>query len=343
MAKNTKGDGSLEPNGVTVVTPDNVGKGLKWNSETNSFDVNVATSPSITINEHNTIGVQVSPDAGNQLEVRPNGVYLGNIVKPENSKFYVSSVNGSDDNDGTKNAPLKTLNAAFIKIAENKSNGDYAIYLKAGEYFVFPKTRVWFPQNNMTLAFSYFGDPKYADQDQLFGVYNPYGAVDLTRPTLEFTSYWDADVNSIIYSGFNTGGLFELKFYGLHIRYDTLEAGGVAGLRHYCERFIYEGCKITLNKKAVGIGSAGEIRLRSNQWENADPNVQNLFISDKTPKIWDFDLIPEQAKGLGRLPDFTILPNNTRQALKCSNVCSLAEWNVQTKTLFGFSTNWDCF
>ena len=28
MTKNTKGDGSLEQNGVTVVTPDNVGKGV---------------------------------------------------------------------------------------------------------------------------------------------------------------------------------------------------------------------------------------------------------------------------------------------------------------------------
>lgn len=328
---------------VKVVAPMNMGKGLVWNETTKQYDVSAKDSNGVKVNPDGSVGLALSPDAGNQIELRSNGIYLGNIVKPEFSAFYVSSVSGNDDNDGSKHAPFRTLNRAFTAIANNKSNGGYTVFLKAGEYFEFPRKRVWFPQTNMALAFCYYGDPKYADQDQLFGIYNPYGATDLTRPTLEFTHYWDQNANSIVYSGFNTSGLFEMKFYGLHIRFDTLQPGGIAGLAHYHERFIFEGCRITLNKANLGIGSAAEVRIRSCIWENAVPNLFNLFISDKTPKIWDFDLLPQQGDGLGRLPNFTILKGNTRQVLKYNNLCGLSEWDVGTKTLFGFSTNWDCF
>ena len=328
---------------VKVVAPMNMGKGLVWNETTKQYDVSAKDSNGVKVNPDGSVGLALSPDAGNQIELRHNGIYLGNIVRQENSWFYVSSVSGNDSNNGSKQAPFKTLTRAFNAIRENKSNGDYNVFLKAGEYFEFPRTRVWFPQNNMSLSFHYYGDPKYVDINETFGVYRPYGAVDLQRPVLEFTSYFDSNINSIIYSGFDTGGIFKLRFYGIHVRYDTLQAGGFAGLGFYHEELIYEGCRITLNTQHIGIGSAGEIRLRGNIFENAKPEVYNLFISDKTPKIWNLPPLPEQANGLGRLPNFTLQLGNEKQVLKYNNICSLAGFDIATKTLFGFSTNWDCF
>ena len=328
---------------VHVVAPSNMGKGLVYSEAEKKYEVDARNANGVKLNPDGSVGVALSPDAGNQLELRNNGLYYGNIVKANNSAVYVSSVSGNDNNDGSKASPFKTIHRAINEIAANKSNGLYRIFLKAGEYFEFPRTRVWLSQQQLTLEFHYYDDPKYPYAPEWFGIYRPYGAVDLQRPTLEFTSYFDSNLNTIVYSGFNTGGIFNLHLYGIHVRYDTLQPGGVAGLGFYHEELIYEGCVIDLNAKSVGIGSASEVRLRGNIFNGAKPNVYNLFISDKTPKIWTFAPLVEQADGRGRAPNFTLQMGNEKQVLKYNNLCLLSQYDVNTKTLFGFSTNWDCF
>ena len=41
MSKHTKGNGTEDTSSVIVVTPDNIGKGIKWNASTEKYEVNV--------------------------------------------------------------------------------------------------------------------------------------------------------------------------------------------------------------------------------------------------------------------------------------------------------------
>lgn len=49
MSKNTKGNGANDASAVIVVTPDNIGKGIKWNETTGKYEVNVGDG--LIINE----------------------------------------------------------------------------------------------------------------------------------------------------------------------------------------------------------------------------------------------------------------------------------------------------
>ena len=100
MAKNTKGDGSLEQNGVIVVTPDNMGKGVWFNPATQKYEV------------------KVSGISGNLLSLRDDGLYYGTKAKSSLENLYVDAVNGVDQHPdnvqgaGTRDKPLKTVHYA---------------------------------------------------------------------------------------------------------------------------------------------------------------------------------------------------------------------------------------
>ncbi|MGX2956428.1 hypothetical protein ACWIYZ_04970 [Ursidibacter arcticus] len=326
---------------IPVVAPMNMGKGLGWNTELKQYEINVNKGNGIVLNPDGTVGLQLSPDAGNQLELRPNGVFFGNIPKPENSTFFVSN-SGSDSNNGSRETPLRTMHEALSRIANNKTNGYYRIYLHSGQTFSFPQTRVWLPQTLCQIEISYYNDPKYPDNTQVKGIYRPYGAEDLKRPTLIFTDF-DTEHSGIIYSGFETGGTFALGLYGLNVRYDQLRAGGYAGLGFYHDKLIFEGCHIYLNSKSVGIGSAKVVRLRGNRLYNTSRNVYNLFVSDLTPNIWVFDPLDEQGIDPDGSLSFTPMKGNEKQVLYAETVVVLAAIDRNTKTTFGFTTNWDIF
>lgn len=127
MAKNTKGDGSLDQNGSTVVTPDNMGKGLAYNSQTNQYDVSVKDSNGVKVNPDGSVGLALSPDAGNQIELRDNGIYLGTQAVQQD--FYVDAINGNDDTgNGSYSEPYRTLNKVLSVLPTQKLN--LKIYLK---------------------------------------------------------------------------------------------------------------------------------------------------------------------------------------------------------------------
>ncbi len=128
MAKNTKGDGSLEQNGVTVVTPDNVGKGVWYNPATQKYEV------------------KISGISGNLLSLRDDGLYYGTKAKPNLENLYVDAVNGVDQNPdevqgaGTKAKPLKTVHYAMslgeqgtVRYVFLKCNQDHLVPAENGQ------------------------------------------------------------------------------------------------------------------------------------------------------------------------------------------------------------------
>lgn len=94
MAKNTTATGSTI-DGVTVVHPDNMSD-KSFNFENNKYEVAISKQPN------------------NMLSMREDGLYYG--ITPTRSEFYVDYLNGSDSNDGSKQAPFKTVGKALSSI-----------------------------------------------------------------------------------------------------------------------------------------------------------------------------------------------------------------------------------
>ena len=114
MAKNTTGNGATV-DGITVVHPDNMGNTLVFKDKV--YNVNIGDT--LTVGKDGLVDVKLSPDSGNLLEDRVNGLYYGVTAPPDTSLLYVSSSLGYDANPGTRELPLRTIAAAFRK---NKPN-----------------------------------------------------------------------------------------------------------------------------------------------------------------------------------------------------------------------------
>lgn len=123
MAKNTKGDGTFAGNtDSTVVTPDNMGKTLKFGND--EYNVNVGDT--LTVTEQGLVNIKLSPDNGNLIEVRDNGLYYGTQAHVDTSNLYISSSIGDDSNIGTRESPLKTIREAFKR---NRPNQQFTMHL----------------------------------------------------------------------------------------------------------------------------------------------------------------------------------------------------------------------
>lgn len=87
---------------VSVLVPENIGKGLEFNPKNSQYDV------------------AISSDNGNLLTLRNNGLYYGIEAPPDTSNLYVSSSKGNDSNKGTKDSPLRTIREAFRRNSQGQ-------------------------------------------------------------------------------------------------------------------------------------------------------------------------------------------------------------------------------
>ncbi|MDH2997185.1 hypothetical protein A1D22_05805 [Pasteurellaceae bacterium LFhippo2] len=132
MTKHILGDGTTAPNGdVAVVTPSNMGVGLKYNPTTKRYEVDFNNV--FEIDENGQLSARVSKLEDNLLSIRSDGLYVGNTA--EQAHFYVDSANGSDTSgDGTVNAPYRTFMKAVQQI---KPHYDYTIFLEENGSYQF--------------------------------------------------------------------------------------------------------------------------------------------------------------------------------------------------------------
>lgn len=126
-----------------MVTKDELGEGFVVNPETGKIETDGISQEELDDSlkkSDGKLGLQISPDEGNLLELRDNGVYYGQIAKV--GAYYVDYQNGSDSNDGTISAPFKTFYHAVNQIKENTNN--VVIYLKeAQEHIVHSQHTNW--------------------------------------------------------------------------------------------------------------------------------------------------------------------------------------------------------
>lgn len=108
----------------------------------------VADQRSIVGNGHDkALQVNLSKQSGNLIEIRQDGIYYGTTA--EYPDLYIDAVNGSDENIGTRDKPLRT----FLEAAKRNKKGvtvrywfkedmdhriDTTVFLQSGEHYIYP-------------------------------------------------------------------------------------------------------------------------------------------------------------------------------------------------------------
>nr|DAN20677.1 MAG TPA: hypothetical protein [Caudoviricetes sp.] len=118
MSKHTKGNGTEDSSSIIVVTPDNIGKGIKWNASTETYEVNVGDG--LEIDRTGKVVVKpvvVDPRSSN---ITDNGKVIG-------EKFSIDFGNGLIEVNGIIEFPLSTT---------PRGKGDNAFTHKVGKFDV---------------------------------------------------------------------------------------------------------------------------------------------------------------------------------------------------------------
>jgi|GEM_PF-6795249 len=134
--------------------------------------------------EADPLGIELSKNAGNLLEIRDDGLYYGTSATDDLLNLYVDTVSGDDENIGSRAEPLKTLNEALKRTPWDKTNN---IHLHAGQTFTLD---INVQVNACTRNFHVYADP-YVDGDKVpetspeNPVYYYWSASGLSRPTIK--------------------------------------------------------------------------------------------------------------------------------------------------------------
>lgn len=236
--------------------------------------------------------VKISPDAGNLLEKRDNGLYYGIQAPADLSGLYVDCVNGNDSNPGTKAQPFKTLDKALSISPEQLTN---TIYLKSLTpeqkkthcYYV---TKRYAIRGGATRKIVAWGDP-WVDGDQrprlraiaVGGRDEPSNFSGMVRPPIRFrwfnTKFGQLD--KMMMGGFALHDNSRIVFYGMEIHMD--QAPNVDTMHPYSEfhcvaylngKVSYLGCKVF---KVLSQNGAYNFTLADKDVNSANSVYQRKF------------------------------------------------------------------
>jgi hypothetical protein len=165
----------LEPteNGVKVTYADGTTAFLNGNTV-------VTDGKSIVGNGKDTaLSVQISKQPDNTIRVLDDGLYLG--AHTEQSDYYVSTVSGNDENIGTRDKPMRTIQAVLDRV---ENTGSYInIYLHENEEFEW----VYVRHTLLKVTFKAYGDTidsQYPEQTVSNLYYRGFCAKNYPRPTI---------------------------------------------------------------------------------------------------------------------------------------------------------------
>lgn len=132
MNKYMLGNGTEAPIGnIPVITPSNIGKGIKWNNETGTYEVNLGKG--LELGEDGSINLKLDKSSTNTIVIKNDGsIYQGSVA--ERSFYYVDYELGLDSNNGDKATPLRTIVEALKRVPRN--TGNVTIFLKEGQTHV---------------------------------------------------------------------------------------------------------------------------------------------------------------------------------------------------------------
>lgn len=288
--------------------------------------------------------VPVSAVAGNQIQVRDDGLYYGATAPVAVNPLYVDGDAGVDTNDGlSANTPLKTLGAALTKQASAGTTSVFTVFLKAGQTFTLGQTAYNYGTGS-SLYFRYYGDATFGQQGNYAGWW-PEISTALNKPTIVFDTY--AGTDGKVYPQ-TIDGLNDLHFQGVNVTNRTSAGKTATGAAPLYMDGTMEFVGSVVSQESVGdgtLGSAASIIIRNVTWQQV-AGGDFFFIADDHPSL---TLINAAAAGtvitsaVAGFPDVTVETDNTQTFLKPTNAVALTAYDATTKSMFGFSANWDIF
>lgn len=285
---------------------------------------------------------KISAQPGNLLESRGGGVGVWSEPPEELANLYVD-VSGSDDNIGSRDAPLKTITAAFEKIIASPSQGRYIVSVKAGTTQILDKS---FNLENKSIQIVGYGDSKYGDSwSGACSHYYPLAAADYNRPIIKVQ--WVQD-------GGEAANLHVLSSRSVRLQAVVVDVvpnntgkqinpSGTIPF-HGISTLTYSGCIFRRPHERVVIASAGS-------FETSWFQIVNYDSAATTPGRYTDGIVAwmhlhdggQSVGACGSLPAYTEISGNVYQLVKYYNVSTGVEWDVPSRTLFGCTVNWNLF
>ena len=318
MAINTTGNG-VTIDGVTVVHPDNMGKSLVFDG----MVYNVKVGDTLAVGEDGLVNVKLSPDRGNLLEARANGIGYWEVISEDKNTFFVDAINGNDANSGSREAPIKTINRALQVIAQEDKAGECYIFLKSQQNHRLLEIPVLITKNRLT--FITYDEPKYGFGHTLFE-----RNVSALYPDFK-------QANIIVERGEDSTGTYantivapRMLFYGVNF-YQKFGLGTKPYASNHIliadDDIILWGCDIYQDSDGVAIRASQTNLICS-----------NYFNSGTTGKFTEVDTPPTIF-----LAESNTLRSSNIRTVKKSEFISPTQYDIATKRQFAFSTSWDFF
>lgn len=166
------------------------------------------------------LGVKLSSDGGNLIEVRDDGLYYGQEAPADLSSLYVSTSLGNDSNAGTRAAPLKTVGEALSRY--KNSPVTYSLFLRAGETFTLDQSWVYSLAALTIRPYDFPYEEVYLTQQCAY--YEPFAAIDFPQPTLHIKHKQNNTVAPIDYQ-YCRLSFATLRVYATHVTLEALTLG----------------------------------------------------------------------------------------------------------------------
>lgn len=342
---------------VNVVAPSNMGKGLVYSETAKQYEVDARDANGVKLNPDGSVGVALSPDEGNLLELRTNGLYYGNTAPNEFRHLHVSSVSGNDSNDGTKDSPLRTIQAAVDLLKDAPYR--YYIWLKAGETFDWVNKEF----DYTIITFGVYGaEAAYPYNVPSNAYYRGHLAKSFPRPVVRVqTKRWNTVMRR------QSLAAKELTLLGIKFEIDNAAQNDDFNLSGHYAGFIntadgkaeFQGCIINIVGKATTGAGAGAYRndsltrcktilllhCHTDTGINPFNDGTTFAYAYINPSVqYSESNSNGHLQGNGQAPDYEVYP--TRDFVNSLNLRNIAynfDYDVNTKSLFGINTNFDIF
>ena len=318
-----------------------------------NFGVVVADQRTIVGNGHDqALRVQLSKLSDNKLQVVDDGLYIGDTMK---QPFLYVTRDGNDDNIGTREKPMRTLEAALARI-DPAYTGRFAIYLKENEDFDVRDAH----QMNGTLELRAYGDVvdntyPFSKPGNLY--YRGYTAVNYPRPSINFRM--EVIPSQMLVRRGSISATNEIVVYGMKVNaYNKVEndnpaySGYIAGV--FNTRVLnLNGVILREATKGVAAAPAGagayrvDVMLRANEiyFQTCKiANISPLFSSNYTASVKLTNFVGGD-DGTGHYDFESILGRNNWLEDAVTNMKSSAVLQVdkERKLTFGTTFTHDLF
>lgn len=347
----------INPNYITRIVPVEGGVKVTYANGTTAVlrgDSVITDGKSVTGNgKDKELAVQLSKRSDNKIQLVEDGLYIGE--QTEQQDYYVSTSEGNDDNIGTREKPMRTLDATLNRIKPTFT-GRIRIHLKENE--VFDVIDGHYMEG--VLEFCTYGsvsDAQYPASKPESRYYRGWAAVNYPRPTIRFlTRVYPEEL--LVRRGYITAAK-EVNVYGIKLEsYDKVENDSPAYSGYFIG--VFNSKEINLHgvilreaTKGVKVSTEGSGSYRSDVFLRAESlifnsskiaNVFPMLSSNYTSSV-KLTNHPAGDNGTGHY-DFEMLNGRTNwlvAAAKNLKSNSIVEVDKERKLTFGTSYTHDLF